>query len=116
MRWRWPPRTPPLNGLAGRVELLEGDLLAPVAGRRFDLVASNPPYVAVGENVDPEVSGYEPALAVYADDAGGRSTSAWRQARRPPCVRAATSSSKWPRARPRGLRSTLPASATRRSR
>ena len=34
------------NGLADRVELLEGDLLAPVAGRRFDLVVSNPPYVA----------------------------------------------------------------------
>jgi release factor glutamine methyltransferase len=59
-----------LNGLEGRVELLEGDLLAPVAGRRFDLVASNPPYVAAGAIVDPEVSGYEPALAVYASEAG----------------------------------------------
>jgi release factor glutamine methyltransferase len=59
------------NGLADRVELLEGDLLAPVAGRRFDLVASNPPYVAADADVDPEVSGYEPAaLAVYADDGG----------------------------------------------
>jgi release factor glutamine methyltransferase len=58
------------NGLAGRVELIEGDLLAPVAGRRFDLVASNPPYVAPGQEVDAEVSGYEPALAVYADDGG----------------------------------------------
>jgi methylase of polypeptide subunit release factors len=27
------------------VELLEGDLFAPIAGRRFDLVVSNPPYV-----------------------------------------------------------------------
>jgi release factor glutamine methyltransferase len=59
-----------LNGLADRVELLQGDLLAPVAGRRFDLVASNPPYVAAGESVDPEVAKYEPALAVYAADAG----------------------------------------------
>ena len=58
------------NGLAGRVELLEGDLFAPVAGRRFDLVASNPPYVAPGQEVDEEVSGYEPALAVYAEDGG----------------------------------------------
>ena len=48
------------NGLADRVELLEGDLLAPVAGRAFDLVAANPPYVAVGDEVDPEVAGYEP--------------------------------------------------------
>jgi release factor glutamine methyltransferase len=59
-----------LNGLNERVELLEGDLLAPVAGRRFDLVASNPPYVAAGQTVDPEVADYEPALAVYADGAG----------------------------------------------
>ena len=59
-----------LNGLADRVELLEGDLLAPVAGRHFDLVASNPPYVAEGETVDPEVAGFEPALAVYAERGG----------------------------------------------
>ncbi|HMG98178.1 MAG TPA: peptide chain release factor N(5)-glutamine methyltransferase, partial [Gaiellales bacterium] len=59
-----------LNGLEERVEFLQGDLLAPVAGRRFDLIASNPPYIAEGETVDPEVSGHEPALAVFADDAG----------------------------------------------
>jgi len=33
-----------LNG-AENVEWLEGDFFAPVAGRRFDLVVSNPPYV-----------------------------------------------------------------------
>ena len=33
-------------GCAERVELLLGDWYAPVAGRRFDLIASNPPYVA----------------------------------------------------------------------
>ena len=59
------------NALEDRVELLEGDLLAPVAGRRFGLVVSNPPYVAAGDEVDPEVAGYEPAaLAVYAGDDG----------------------------------------------
>jgi release factor glutamine methyltransferase len=58
------------NGLADQVELLEGDLVAPVGGRRFDLVASNPPYVAAGEPVDPEVALYEPALAVYAERDG----------------------------------------------
>lgn len=30
---------------AGRLELLRGSLLEPVAGRRFDLIASNPPFV-----------------------------------------------------------------------
>jgi predicted RNA methylase len=34
-----------LNGLEPRVELLEGDLFAPVTGRRFDLIVSNPPFV-----------------------------------------------------------------------
>ncbi|WUD71524.1 methyltransferase [Streptomyces sp. NBC_00510] len=32
-----------LNGL--RVRVLRGDLTAPVAGRRFDLIVANPPYV-----------------------------------------------------------------------
>jgi release factor glutamine methyltransferase len=32
-----------LNGLA--LEVLRGDLFAPVAGRRFDFVVSNPPYI-----------------------------------------------------------------------
>ena len=32
-----------LNGL--HWELIEGDLLAPVEGRRFDLVVSNPPFI-----------------------------------------------------------------------
>jgi hypothetical protein len=35
--------TAALNGLSW--ELLAGDLIAPVAGRRFDLVVSNPPFV-----------------------------------------------------------------------
>ena len=32
-----------LNGV--RIEALRGDLFAPVAGRRFDVIVSNPPYV-----------------------------------------------------------------------
>lgn len=34
------------NQLADRVEVRTGDLFAPVAGERFDLIASNPPYIA----------------------------------------------------------------------
>ena len=33
------------RGGAGRLELLRGSLLEPVAGRRFDLIVSNPPFV-----------------------------------------------------------------------
>lgn len=51
------------------VELLEGDLFAPVTGRSFDLVLTNPPYVGTREEVDPELAN-EPALAIYADSDG----------------------------------------------
>lgn len=36
-------------GLGERVRLLEGDLFAPLKGRRYDLIISNPPYVAAAE-------------------------------------------------------------------
>lgn len=43
-----------LSGLApDAVELLRGDLLAPVAGRQFDLVVSNPPFVLAPTGSDP---------------------------------------------------------------
>lgn len=35
------------------VEVLRGDLFAPVAGRTFDLIASNPPYVPAAESLPP---------------------------------------------------------------
>ncbi len=34
------------NGLADRVEVRVGDLFGPVTGERFDLIVSNPPYIA----------------------------------------------------------------------
>lgn len=34
------------NGLAERIEVRLGDLFAPVASERFDLIVSNPPYIA----------------------------------------------------------------------
>jgi len=58
------------TGLDGRVEWLTGDLLEPLAGARLDLLVSNPPYVADGAEIDPEVAGYEPAAAVYAGPRG----------------------------------------------
>jgi release factor glutamine methyltransferase len=57
-------------GLEERVELVEGDLLAAVPGRRFDLVVSNPPYVAPDDEVDVEVARFEPAVAVFAPEEG----------------------------------------------
>lgn len=40
-----------LNG--ARIEALRGDLLCPVAGRSFDLIVSNPPYVPSREDALP---------------------------------------------------------------
>jgi release factor glutamine methyltransferase len=54
------------------LELLESDLLAVVAGRRFDLIASNPPYIAEAdmETLEPEVAEFEPRLATVAGASG----------------------------------------------
>jgi release factor glutamine methyltransferase len=53
-------------GLA--VEWLEGDLLEPVGGP-VDAVVSNPPYVAAGERLAPELA-YEPRQALYGGPDG----------------------------------------------
>jgi release factor glutamine methyltransferase len=57
---------------AVRVRLLEGDLLAPVAGEQFEFVVSNPPYVAAGdrETLAVEVREHEPELALFAGNHG----------------------------------------------
>ena len=61
-----------LNALAleASVEVLMGDLFAPVAGRRFDLIVSNPPYIADGESLSAEVRDFEPAEALFAGEGG----------------------------------------------
>jgi release factor glutamine methyltransferase len=46
-----------------------GDLLAGVPGP-FDAVVSNPPYVEDGARLEPEIVGYEPALALRAGPDG----------------------------------------------
>ncbi len=40
-----------LNGLTDKVEFLAGDLLKPVAGRKFDLISCNPPFMPVPPGV-----------------------------------------------------------------
>jgi release factor glutamine methyltransferase len=54
------------------VELVPSDLLAGLGGRRFDLIASNPPYVAEAEldRLEPEVSRFEPRIALAAGPHG----------------------------------------------
>ena len=57
--------------LAGRVRFVEGSLFEPVAGERFDLVVSNPPYLsdAAGASHAPELA-HEPREALFAAEQG----------------------------------------------
>ncbi len=63
-------------GLASRLELRSGDWSAGLE-ETFDLVVSNPPYIPTGEiaDLEPEVSKYEPRLAL---DGGADGLAAYR--------------------------------------
>lgn len=53
----------------GNIEFRQGDWLRPLAGERFELIASNPPYIALG---DPHLADlrHEPALALTSGPDG----------------------------------------------
>ena len=59
------------------IEFLHGSFFEPVAGRRFDLIVSNPPYITTAElaELQPEVRDYEPRLAL---DGGPDGLAAYR--------------------------------------
>ena len=57
------------HGVAERVTLLQSDLLASVEGQ-FDVVVSNPPYIATAEVLEPQVDRYEPHAALYSGPTG----------------------------------------------
>jgi release factor glutamine methyltransferase len=61
------------HGVADRIQLVQTDLLASVSrGDRFDLVVSNPPYIAREESgqLAREVREHEPADALFAGPTG----------------------------------------------
>ena len=61
------------NKVADRAQFLEGDLFAPLEpGTKFDIIASNPPYVADDEmaTLPPDVRDHEPASALKAGPKG----------------------------------------------
>ncbi|HEY6644175.1 MAG TPA: peptide chain release factor N(5)-glutamine methyltransferase [Povalibacter sp.] len=53
------------------VRLLHGSWFSPLAGQRFDVVVSNPPYIAVDDpDLSPSVRRFEPSLALLSGRAG----------------------------------------------
>lgn len=54
-----------MENLGGKVKFLEGDMLAPLEGYKFDIFVSNPPYIPDNELVDPLVKENEPNLALF---------------------------------------------------
>ena len=60
-----------MHGLEDRVALFEGDLFAPLAGRKYDLILSNPPYVdAAAVAAFPPEYRAEPLMAHLGGDDG----------------------------------------------
>jgi ribosomal protein L3 glutamine methyltransferase len=59
------------SGLEDRIGLVQGDLFAPLAGRRYDIIVTNPPYVSaqVMSELPPEY-GHEPAMALASGEDG----------------------------------------------
>lgn len=59
-------------GVGGRVEFRRGDWLGACRdGEAFDAIVSNPPYLVEGDpDIWPEVSGFDPALALYGGGDG----------------------------------------------
>lgn len=58
------------NGFGERIQFVQGDLVAPLTGRAFDAILSNPPYIGEAEwrGLAPEVQQYEPRLALSPGD------------------------------------------------
>ena len=59
-------------GAGARIRFVQGDLFAPVHEEKFDLIASNPPYISADEipKLMREVRDYEPRLALEGGQDG----------------------------------------------
>jgi release factor glutamine methyltransferase len=58
--------------VSARVELVQGDLCAPLRAGTFDALISNPPYLTAAEyaGLDPSVRDWEPAIALESGEDG----------------------------------------------
>ena len=61
-----------LNAVADRIRFVGGDLLTPVADEQFEIVVSNPPYVAESDRtlLNVEVRDFEPSMALFSGAEG----------------------------------------------
>lgn len=58
-------------GLAARVHFHHSDLLAAIApGTCFNVIVANPPYIALGEQLEPQVAQWEPHMALFGGEQG----------------------------------------------
>ena len=55
---------------AARADIRIGDLFAPFADERFDLIATNPPYIPNTRKLEGSVADFEPSEALYAGQDG----------------------------------------------
>jgi release factor glutamine methyltransferase len=53
-----------------RANVRVGDLFAPFSGERFDIIATNPPYIPDTRELPPSVRDFEPARALFAGTDG----------------------------------------------
>jgi release factor glutamine methyltransferase len=62
--------------VGARVELVQGDLCAPLRAGTFDALISNPPYLTAAEyaSLDPSVREWEPAIALESGEDGLEAT------------------------------------------
>ena len=60
------------NGFADHIRFFQGDLLSPVAGERFEIIVSNPPYVPDSDRalIAVEVREHEPHVALFGGHDG----------------------------------------------
>jgi release factor glutamine methyltransferase len=60
------------NHVSDRISFFEGDLLAPLAGNTFSIIASNPPYIPLSDfqSLSVEVREFEPHAALFAGEDG----------------------------------------------
>ena len=72
MRSRWRARTRHSIASSPRLSLVASDWLSALAPTPFDVILSNPPYLAIGESphLPPTVRDHEPRRALFAGDDG----------------------------------------------